>query len=433
LPFKKIEPLPERIGDVISSDLCGPLETSIGGYKYFITWINHKSRYSSIEFLKNKECTTVTKSFKSYIAWLKRQRGEDIRRVRTDNGGEYTGKEFEEVCAQHGIIHETTTPYTPEHNGIAERYNRMLQEGALTLQHDASLTNRFWVSAVHTVNFVKNRILHYRIEKSPYEAFWGSKPKIDWLRIYGSRCWALIPEATRRKGNYKSVEGIFVGYYDNSKAYKVWVLRTHTLLKVRDVVFDELNHIERVIIHGGDDDDDEPTLWSNDNKIAITTKSIESKQDVLLDQEDIMPPLIENELVVERGVEPEERREEEAGEGDGEGDEEERQSEEREEEVNEGEMSEEEVALTDFSRGPWMDPLNVEYGRGRIHTLLSEATAIAHGERDLEEMETAFVVLASDEPANYKEAMSSTNAEEWKKAFQAEYDTLMGYQTWTLV
>jgi transposase InsO family protein len=83
----------------------------------------------------------VTKSFKSYIAWLKRQKGEDVRRVITDNGGEYTGKVFEEVCAQHGIIHETTTPYTPEHNGIAERYNRMLQEGALTLQHDASLTN----------------------------------------------------------------------------------------------------------------------------------------------------------------------------------------------------------------------------------------------------------------------------------------------------
>jgi hypothetical protein len=45
LPFKKIEPLPERIGDTISSDLCGPFETSIGGYKYFITWIDHKTRY----------------------------------------------------------------------------------------------------------------------------------------------------------------------------------------------------------------------------------------------------------------------------------------------------------------------------------------------------------------------------------------------------
>jgi Integrase core domain len=174
--------------------------------KYFITWIDHKTRYSSIKFWKNKECATVTKSFKSYIVWLKRQKGDDVRRVRTENGGEYMGKEFEEVCAQYGIIHETTTPYTPEHNGITERYNRTLQEGALTLQHDASLTNRFWVSVVHTVNFVENSILHYRIETSPYEAFWGSKPKIDWLCIYGSRCWALVPEAMRRKGSYKSVE-----------------------------------------------------------------------------------------------------------------------------------------------------------------------------------------------------------------------------------
>jgi Reverse transcriptase (RNA-dependent DNA polymerase) len=234
----------------------------------------------------------------------------------------------------------------------------------------------------------------------------------------------------RQKGSYKSVEEIFVGYYDNLKAYKVWVPCTHTLLKVRDVVFDELNHIERVIIHRNDDDDDEHTLWSNDNRITITTKSIESKDFILLDQEDIIPPLIENELVVERGVKPEEVRVEDI---DGGGDEEDRQSEEREAEVNQEESSEEEAAPKDFSRGPWMDPSNVEYGRGRRHALLSEAAAMAHGERDLEEMETAFVVLANDEPASYKEVMSSENAGEWRRACQAEYDTLMGYQTWTLV
>jgi hypothetical protein len=95
----------------------------------------------------------------------------------------------------------------------------------------------------------------------------------------------LLPEAIRRKGSYKSVEGIFVGYYDNSKAYKVWILRTHTLLKVRDVLFNELNHIERVTIYAdNDDDDDKPTLWSNDNRISITTKSIKPKDNTILDR-----------------------------------------------------------------------------------------------------------------------------------------------------
>ena len=105
------------------------------------------------------------------------------------------GKEFQDICAKSGIIHETTSPYTPEHNGIAERYNRMLQEGALTLRHDTGLSGRFWVSTIHTVNFVRNRILHSRLGISPHEAFWGIRPRVNWFRTYGSKCWALIPKA----------------------------------------------------------------------------------------------------------------------------------------------------------------------------------------------------------------------------------------------
>ena len=58
-----------------------------------------------------------------------------------DNQGKYIGGEFETLCCEHGIIYETTSLYTPEHNIVAERYNRILQEGALTLQHDTELSN----------------------------------------------------------------------------------------------------------------------------------------------------------------------------------------------------------------------------------------------------------------------------------------------------
>jgi len=132
-PFNGTEELPANIGDIVSSDICGPFETSIGGFKYLITWIDLSSRYSSVDFLKTKDSNTVTGSFKKYSTWIKRQKGTDIKRIRTDNGGEYIGKEFTDACTQMGIIHETTAPYTSEHNGIAERYNRTLQEGALTL------------------------------------------------------------------------------------------------------------------------------------------------------------------------------------------------------------------------------------------------------------------------------------------------------------
>jgi transposase InsO family protein len=198
--FKQVKDIPESIGDVIASDLCGPFELSVGGYRYFVTWIDLKIRYISTEFLKNKECKTVTESFKRYLTWLLRQKGANVKRVRTDNGGEYAGHEFQHLCGELGIAHKTTSPYTPEHNGIAERYNHTLQEGALTLIHDSGLSQKFWVSAIHTVNFVKNRLLHTRINTSPYEVFWETSRRSIGSGPMVLNAGSSFPRLSERRG-----------------------------------------------------------------------------------------------------------------------------------------------------------------------------------------------------------------------------------------
>ena len=69
-PFRKTEVLPEEIGDIVISDVCGCFELSIRGYRYFVMWLELKTRLSSIEFTKNKECITITDSLKHFMAWL---------------------------------------------------------------------------------------------------------------------------------------------------------------------------------------------------------------------------------------------------------------------------------------------------------------------------------------------------------------------------
>ena len=107
-PLQKVKNLPDNIRDIVVSDLCSPFKTSIGCFRYFITWINLKSWFTNIEFLKNKECDTIFKSFKHYLAWLLWQKKADVKKIRTDNRGEYTGKEFQHICSKLSIIHETT-------------------------------------------------------------------------------------------------------------------------------------------------------------------------------------------------------------------------------------------------------------------------------------------------------------------------------------
>ena len=62
-----------------------------------------------------------------YIKEVENQLNKKIKVLRSDQGGEYE-LPFVDVCAQHGIIHETTTPYSPQSNGVAKRKNRTLKE-----------------------------------------------------------------------------------------------------------------------------------------------------------------------------------------------------------------------------------------------------------------------------------------------------------------
>ena len=60
--------------------------------------------------------------FKLYKNEVENQLSRKIKAIRSDRGGEYEAH-FGEFCLKHGIIHQTTAPYSPQSNGVAERKN----------------------------------------------------------------------------------------------------------------------------------------------------------------------------------------------------------------------------------------------------------------------------------------------------------------------
>ena len=110
-------------------------------------------------------------------------------------------------------------------------------------------------------------------------------------------------------------------------------------------------------------------------------------------------------------------------------------SDEEEQEATEGTPDKQEThAPKDFERGPWLDPTNTQYRRGkRIKALYAQIAALAEGTENLEQTEQAFMTLAEDEPSNYREAMRSADAEFWRAACEAKYANLTSYRTWMLV
>ena len=68
--------------------------------------------------MKNK--SEVFGKFKEFKALIENHSEKRIKTLRSDNGGEYTSKEFEAFCKEEGIKRELTTPYNPQENGVAK-------------------------------------------------------------------------------------------------------------------------------------------------------------------------------------------------------------------------------------------------------------------------------------------------------------------------
>jgi transposase InsO family protein len=111
----------------VHSDLCGPMPVpSLNGSRYILTFIDDASRYTRVYFLEHKGDTFVT--FREYRVLVEKEVGQPIKILRSDGGGEYINHDMKNYLAQNGIRHETSTPDTPQQNGVAERYNRTLLE-----------------------------------------------------------------------------------------------------------------------------------------------------------------------------------------------------------------------------------------------------------------------------------------------------------------
>ena len=152
--FPSSESRAKGILDLVHSDVCGPMTaTSLEGFSYFTTFIDDFSRKTWVYFLKKKD--EVFSKFKEFKALVENATNRRIRVLRSDNGGEYTSKEFNNFCKDAGIKKEFTVPYNPPQNGVAERKNRSIIEASKALIHDQGVSMFLWAEAVSTAVYVQ--------------------------------------------------------------------------------------------------------------------------------------------------------------------------------------------------------------------------------------------------------------------------------------
>ena len=228
-----------QILELVHSDVCGPFKiNSTGGARYFVTFVDDFSRKLWIFFISQK--SQVLEKFRHFIQLMRTSTGKTVQTLRTDNGGEYTSKAFNDFCSTNGIARELIPPYTPERNGVAERRNRSILDITRCLLLEKALPGHLWGEAVKAAADILNlRSTKKHPDKTPEELFTGKKPSITHLRIFGSSVFTHIPKASRTKLNPRSEKCILLSFDQGARAYRCYRPSTNKIFVSRDVIIHE--------------------------------------------------------------------------------------------------------------------------------------------------------------------------------------------------
>ena len=79
---------------------------------------------------------------------------------------------------------------TPQHNGVSERHTRTLLDIVRSMMSLTDLPLLFWGYALETAAFMFNRAPSKSVEMTPYELWFGKKPKLSFLKVWGCDAYA---------------------------------------------------------------------------------------------------------------------------------------------------------------------------------------------------------------------------------------------------
>ncbi|GJU96285.1 retrovirus-related pol polyprotein from transposon TNT 1-94 [Tanacetum coccineum] len=164
-------------------------------------------------------------------------------------GTEFLNKTLNVFFKEEGIKHQTSTPRTPEQNGVVKRQNRILVEAARTMLSASKLPLFCWAEAIATVCYTQNRsIIIPTHKKMAYHIINDRKPLIKHLHIFGCTCYLTRDGENLDKMKEKGNPCILVGYSTQSKGYRVYNKRTRLIVESIHLRFNEIKEMAKTSV-----------------------------------------------------------------------------------------------------------------------------------------------------------------------------------------
>ncbi|KAH9442915.1 hypothetical protein Pst134EB_033155 [Puccinia striiformis f. sp. tritici] len=226
--------------EVVHGDLVGPINPATNnGFRYFLTLVDQHTGYIDVTLLKEK--SEATAAIVSYKTKFEKQTGHTIKKLVTDGGGEFCNKSLGEILQLEGIQHNVSPPYTPQHNGIAERANRTVIEMTRCNLLQTNMDAEWWGAAVKFSVIITNSLPSLsKSRASPFQLFLKSQPNQKFYKPFGCRAWILKPKVNKdRKFDSVSWEGTLVGYANDQSSYQILRHEDRKIIISRQVRFEE--------------------------------------------------------------------------------------------------------------------------------------------------------------------------------------------------
>ncbi|MBW0530705.1 hypothetical protein O181_070420 [Austropuccinia psidii MF-1] len=223
-------------GDVLAVDLMGPFPQSLDKFSFALIIQDYFSLL--VAFIQLRAKSGATEHIMQWIVQFEQLTSKKIKRLQSDNGGEFNSRVMEEFLRKEGIVHEKTLPYKHHQNGKIERTNRTLAEAARLMLIQAKLPTNFWTYAFQQASWVFNQVLHADQEKTPYEVVINQKPDMIMLRVFG--CIAIVHNMVQQNDlTEKAKKMIHLGVAQDSQGWVFWDPRAEQLCQSALVVFIE--------------------------------------------------------------------------------------------------------------------------------------------------------------------------------------------------
>ena len=206
------------------------------GYRYYLTLIDEKSRYSFVYLLGRK--SEATEKIKELITFIHTQYGRFIKELHTDGGGEFNNLDLKAFLDQRGIMQTTTTPHTPQHNSIVERSHGVDLGMARPAMIKSGVPLYLWGECILYMNYIKVRLPLEKLNGfTPYECVTGRIPSMKKIKVFGCDSHVLNYEHKQSKIGPRTWLGIFVGVDSTANGFRIYNPETGKVVVTRNVTF----------------------------------------------------------------------------------------------------------------------------------------------------------------------------------------------------